>query len=244
VPFMSVRQTPISPLADPQLDVTPESAADAAAAMRAQALADREVYQLAQRGFVSFLRAYQEHRARSIFRVEDLDLVDLAHGWGLLELPKMPELKGRGITDRSLGLGIDVDAVTFKDKTKEKKRQAEKAERAAAPAAAAADRTKTRKRNEAWSEKHDREDVRIARREKKRQKRNAEKEAKMTDQEKEDRDKLEALLAEVRRQNQAAEEKKPPPPTQGKAAREEAITGSRTVGGSEESEDEFEGFGD
>lgn len=42
---------------------------------------------------MSFVRAYSKHEASYIFRVRDLDLVGAARCFGLLRLPKMPELK-------------------------------------------------------------------------------------------------------------------------------------------------------
>jgi ATP-dependent RNA helicase DDX55/SPB4 len=47
----------------------------------------------AVKAFVSFVRAYSKHEASYIFRIKDLDLVGLAKTFGLLRLPKMPELK-------------------------------------------------------------------------------------------------------------------------------------------------------
>ncbi len=134
VALLDVRGTPMAPLARPAVAVTAAEAEAATEAIRAQARADRDIYQLSQRAFVSFVRAYQEHRATSIFRAADLDLVELARAFGLLRLPRMPEVRAAKIEDRSLGLaGVDVDAIPFRDETKEKRRQAELAERAAAP---------------------------------------------------------------------------------------------------------------
>lgn len=48
---------------------------------------------------MSFVRAYSKHEASYIFRVKDLDLVGLAKTYGLVRLPRMPELKGIEITD-------------------------------------------------------------------------------------------------------------------------------------------------
>ena len=42
---------------------------------------------------VSFVRAYSKHEASFIFRVKDLDLIGVAKSYGLLRLPRMPELK-------------------------------------------------------------------------------------------------------------------------------------------------------
>jgi ATP-dependent RNA helicase DDX55/SPB4 len=207
VQLLDVRQTPIAPLEKPLIDVSQEEAEKFSAKLRKQALSDREVFQLAQRAFVSWTRSYIEHQASSIFRVADLDWLDLARGWGLLELPKMPELKGRNI-DRSLGLGIDVDAVAFRDKAREKKRleeqekwKSEKAGRAVAVTNGEGPEQLRRKKNEAWSAKQEQEDVKLARREKKRRKREAQRASEMTEKEKEEQKKLEALIAQVRKQN-------------------------------------------
>ncbi|KAK3344329.1 ATP-dependent rRNA helicase spb-4 [Lasiosphaeria hispida] len=226
VELLDVRQTPVSPLVGPPIDVSDEQVEQTAAKFRAQAQADREIFQLAQRAFVSWARSYIEHQASSIFRVADLDWLDLAKGWGLLELPKMPELKGRSI-DRSLGLGIDTEAVPFRDKIREAKRQEElaqwKAEKArrgapasatAGTAAAATDEVGgeaaaitaaalKRKKNEAWSGKQEQEETKVARREKKRRKREAERESTMTEKEKEEQKKLEEMIVQVRERNAA-----------------------------------------
>ena len=42
---------------------------------------------------MSFVKAYSKHEASYIFRLKDLDLVGVAKSFGLLRLPKMPELK-------------------------------------------------------------------------------------------------------------------------------------------------------
>ncbi|KAL2024081.1 hypothetical protein VTK56DRAFT_9861 [Thermocarpiscus australiensis] len=206
VQLLEVRQTPIAPLEKPSISVPDEQADDVAAKIRAQAQADREIFQLAQRAFVSWARSYMEHQATSIFRVADLDWLDLAKGYGLLELPKMPEVKG---LDRSLGLGIDTEAIPFRDKAREKKRlaelerwKAEKAERLLAGGDANNGASLKRKKNEAWSGKHEQEDLRAARREKKRRKREAQRISRMTEKEREEQRKLEELISEVRKRNE------------------------------------------
>ena len=49
--------------------------------------------QQGMKAFVSFVQAYSKHEASYIFRVKDLDLVGVAKSFGLLRLPRMPELK-------------------------------------------------------------------------------------------------------------------------------------------------------
>lgn len=212
VQLLDVRQTPITPLEKPSIAVTDAEAEEVSAKMRAKAQADREIFQLAQRAFVSWARSYIEHQAHSIFRVSDLDWVDLAKGYGLLELPKMPEVKG---LDRSLGLGIDTESVPFKDKAREKKRleelekwRKEKAAREAQRAnnsnnggAGDGDGSLKRKKNDAWSGKLEQEDLKAARREKKRRKKEAQRMSQMTEKEKEEQRKLEEMIGELRKRN-------------------------------------------
>ncbi|KAJ4306724.1 ATP-dependent rRNA helicase spb4 [Collariella sp. IMI 366227] len=240
IQLLEVRQTPIAPLQKPTISVTPADADASSAKIRAQAQADREIFQLAQRAFVSWARSYIEHQATSIFRVSDLDWTDLAKGYGLVELPKMPEVKG---IDRSLGLGIDTESIPFKDKVREKKRLAElehwKKEKAARMAARAenggeGESSLKRKKNEAWSGKLEQEDVKVARREKKRRRREAERMSTMTEKEKEEHRKLEEMIGEVRRRNEKEQE-------QERLERVKQMgTGKKAAGG----EDEFEGFDD
>lgn len=62
--------------------------------IRSKLLTDRALHDMAAKAFVSFVRAYSKHEASYLFRVKDLDLVGTAKSYGLLRLPKMPELKG------------------------------------------------------------------------------------------------------------------------------------------------------
>ena len=55
---------------------------------------------------MSFTRAYSKHEASYIFRVKDLDFVGLAKSFGLLRLPRMPELKD---VERLDWIDADVD---------------------------------------------------------------------------------------------------------------------------------------
>lgn len=232
VPFLAVRKTPVELLGSAVPDLVGvlgalpaneavEGAADREAAealtkrIRDQVQADRDIYQLSLRAFVSWARAFKEHQASSIFRPADVDWVDLGHAWGLVQLPKMSELRAAGITDRSLGLAgrVDVHAIPFKNKTKEKARL--EAMRAAELAAASRDvdaeaaarraaQLEKRKRNAAWSGKADRDAVRTERRDKKRRKRDAERLALMTPEERAEAERVEAMVASIRRKNEAA----------------------------------------
>lgn len=253
IPFLEVRKTPVIPLMDPEIDLTSSDSAYTperiSSLIRQTVKTDRALHDKAQKAFVSWLRAYSKHAASSIFRVPDLDWTLLGHGWGLLRLPKMPELKRHDFTgDRFLGLGKDgntEDAVldwenyAYASKQQEAQRQealvlARDPEHAAAREDKLAQERAKRKRNsEAWSGKHAAEDVRTDRRDKKQKRRDAERKEHMTEEEKvEDMD-LQRMLAEIRAKN--AE----------KAARERAEARAARVaagGGGGGGDDRFEGF--
>jgi hypothetical protein len=50
------------------------------------------------KAFPSYIQAYSKHQATFIFRISELDIPNVAYSWGLLKLPRMPELKSREIT--------------------------------------------------------------------------------------------------------------------------------------------------
>ena len=45
------------------------------------------------KAFPSYVQAYSKHQAAFIFRITELDIPSIAYSWGLLKLPRMPELK-------------------------------------------------------------------------------------------------------------------------------------------------------
>ncbi|KAK6065895.1 ATP-dependent rRNA helicase spb4 (DEAD/DEAH box helicase) [Seiridium cupressi] len=204
VPFLDIRKTPITPLTYPEITLKESDAAEASSKIRELVKEDRALYEKGQRAFVSWVRSYSNHTASSIFRVADLDWADMANGWGLLRLPKMPEAK-KFEGDRSFGITMDWDNFAFKDKAREKQRLADR-EKANDPTEG--EKTESikakRKRNtEAWSDKHGKEDLRVVRREKRQKKRDAERQSTLTDAEKSKERELEDMLAQIRRQNQA-----------------------------------------
>ncbi|KAI1337557.1 DEAD/DEAH box helicase, partial [Xylariaceae sp. FL0016] len=206
VPFLDVRKTPITPLSHPEISVTEDEAKKTTETIRTIVKSDRALYDKAQKAFVSSVRSYSKHTASSIFSMSDLDWKSLGDSWGLLRLPKMPEAK-RWDGDRSLGVTMDWDSFAYASKQREKQRQqALEAERS--PAVIAADAAKVearevkRKRNqEAWSAKHEQEETRVSRRDKKKRKKDAERTEKMSEADNKKENELQQLLAEVRRRN-------------------------------------------
>jgi ATP-dependent RNA helicase DDX55/SPB4 len=200
IAFLGVRKTPVSPLDLPGISVTDHDADQAANSIRQLVLTDRAYHDKAQRGFVSWLKSYSKHQASSIFRVSDIDWEDTAKGWGLLKLPKMPELK-RWDGDKSLGLRIDFSVYAFKDKGREQSRQNEIKERAEALSATAEKTTAPPKAlKRAWSQKLDQHDDREARRTKRQAKRDRERWEQMSPLEREKHVELQRLVEAVKKQ--------------------------------------------
>lgn len=85
-------------------------------------LEDRDTFDKANRAFVSYVQFYNKHECNVILRVKDLDLGKLANGFGLLKLPKMPEIKGRNISNFTAE-NIDFNSIKYKNKQREESRQ-------------------------------------------------------------------------------------------------------------------------
>ncbi|KAF9335555.1 ATP-dependent rRNA helicase spb4 [Podila minutissima] len=145
-------------------------------------MTDRDLHDKGTMAYVSFIRSYSKHEASFIFRSRDLDLGALARGYGLLRLPKMPELKneksGGGI-EGFVPAEIDMDKYKYQDKQKEavrvkklaehKAKQAEKEKQAALNG----DSKKRKPINKAsaWSEKQEAKERKLERQLKKQRKR-------------------------------------------------------------------------
>merc|ERR1712217_303679 len=83
---------------------------------------DRAVMLKANKAFVSYLRAYQEHQLPYIFPFKSLDLEALATGFCVLRIPRVKEILGRKIKgfERS---DVHPSTVPFTNKKQEKMRQ-------------------------------------------------------------------------------------------------------------------------
>lgn len=204
--FLDVRKTPLTQMSLPNMEIKLEEAQAATAAIRKTVLSDRALHDKGQRGFVSWLKAYSKHQASSIFRVTDLDWEDLGRAWGLLKLPKMPELK-RWQGEKGLGLEIDFSSYAYKDKQREQSRRQELQARAQekidnsimqSPLPSPSPfQKKPFKR--AWSDKLDQHAVREKRREKKTSAREHRLWAAMTPAEQEKKRELERMIEQVKR---------------------------------------------
>ncbi|KAL9575896.1 MAG: hypothetical protein Q9212_007587, partial [Teloschistes hypoglaucus] len=234
ISFLEVRKTPVTALLLLNPPSTPnahddydkhddEAANQTSQAIRHKILTDRALHDKAQRAFVSWVRAYSKHQARSIFRVADLDWADLALAWGLLKLPKMPELKHWEAREGGqegrllLGLGVDFfERYAYRDGKREEARRREQEQlveyhhhrhhhRNSGSVDADGptedreeDNKKAALKKRAWSHNLDIKDERERRRGKKRTKREAERWEKMTLAEREKQRELERMIEAVK----------------------------------------------
>ena len=200
VSFLEVRKTPVDLLTQPVLDLDQSTAANATTKFRSLVRKDRAMYDKAQKAFVSWVRSYSKHQAASIFRVEDLDWLDLAKGWGLLRLPKMPELK-KWNGDRYVVSDIDWDEYEYKDKQREKQRRISMAE-AKAGKITPKPGSKRKAETTSWSQNLELKAEKEKRRTKKHVRREKERFANMNEEERQAEHETQRMLEEVRRQQQ------------------------------------------
>jgi ATP-dependent RNA helicase DDX55/SPB4 len=195
VSFLGVRKTPITLLEDPELSATGDEAETTRQLFVELVLKDRALYDKAQRAFVSWVRSYSKHQASSIFRTADLDWNDLAIGWGLLRLPKMPEMKNY---DKSqfLAPSVDWEAYAYKDKQREKHRLEEAEAADEQPKKVIKQRTGTT----SWSANLERKAGKEVKRTKKAAKREHERVADLTESQKQDEEETAKMIAQIRKQ--------------------------------------------
>ncbi|MQM02684.1 hypothetical protein Taro_035450 [Colocasia esculenta] len=93
--------------------------------IRDAAKEDRDVMEKGLRAFVSYIRAYKEHQCNFVLSWKKLEIGKLAMGYGLLQLPSMPEVKHHSLSVDGFTPADDVDVtkIKYKDKTREKQRQ-------------------------------------------------------------------------------------------------------------------------
>lgn len=95
-----------------------------ASEIRKATIDDRAVLEASEKAFLSFVRAYKEHRCSYLLKLNDVDFNSVADSFGLLRLPKFHEFKkvAHKIERRNVD-GICIKDIKFKDKQREQKRQ-------------------------------------------------------------------------------------------------------------------------
>jgi ATP-dependent RNA helicase DDX55/SPB4 len=199
VSFLEIRKTPVAPYNLPEF--TDEQATAATDKVRKAVLKDRAMHDKGQKAFVSWLRSYSKHQASSIFRVADLDWEALGKAWGLLKLPKMPELRSfEG--DKTLGITLDWPNYTYKDKQQEKRRKEAMAEAANGQNVDQGSNKRRAPESVAWSQKTEDREQRLKKREFKKARKEKERWELLPEEQKQQALETERMLEEVRAKNE------------------------------------------
>ncbi|CAN4083978.1 unnamed protein product [Withania somnifera] len=93
--------------------------------IRSAAKKDRDIMEKGLRAFVSYIRAYKEHHCSYILRWKDLEIGKLGMGYGLLQLPSVPDVKRHSLSTKGFTAveDINLDEIKYKDKSREKQRK-------------------------------------------------------------------------------------------------------------------------
>ncbi|CAL9775292.1 unnamed protein product [Musa acuminata subsp. burmannicoides] len=118
VEFLRLRRVPLKERKslDVAFDIVPQ--------IRSAAKEDRDVMEKGIKAFVSYIRAYKEHHCSFIFRWKELEIGKLAMGYGLLQIPSMPEVKHHSLSVDGFSPvdGINLSQIKYKDKARERHR--------------------------------------------------------------------------------------------------------------------------
>lgn len=121
VEFLALKKVPLKPFTFPEDKEF--DGAGCVLAVRDLALKDRDILENGTRAFTSFVRAYKEHQCQYIFRFQKLSLGSMARSYGLVKLPKMPEVKNHPIPIDFEELNIDTSTIKYRDLARERARQ-------------------------------------------------------------------------------------------------------------------------
>lgn len=120
---------------------------------------DKNIFDKATRAFVSHIKSYSKHECNLILRIKDLDLGKIASCYGLLRLPKMPEMK-KQFYETFIGPDKTVDINTLKYKNKQKQEAYQKKQTIYQETGEWPGKKIVKKSNESWTEAKKKEDKR------------------------------------------------------------------------------------
>ncbi|XP_047938693.1 DEAD-box ATP-dependent RNA helicase 18 [Salvia hispanica] len=119
IEFLRIRRVPLEErqCSDEAPDIIPQ--------IRLAAKKDREIMEKGVKAFVSYVRAYKEHQCSFIFRWKDLEIGKLGMGYGLLQLPAMPEVRHYSLSTQGFVPVEDIklEDIKYKEKSREKQRK-------------------------------------------------------------------------------------------------------------------------
>jgi ATP-dependent RNA helicase DDX55/SPB4 len=130
--FLSIRKCPAEPFESHESDddaggdctVGADNCMQLTNLVRDAILADRAVLDAAEQGFLSYLRAYKEHRCSYLLPFASLDIGSVARSFSLLRLPRFQEFKKhRARLDFVPNRTIPIREIAYRDKSRERHRQ-------------------------------------------------------------------------------------------------------------------------
>jgi ATP-dependent RNA helicase DDX55/SPB4 len=117
IEFLKLKKVPIAPIEDEESAASNNAKCpDVIPRIAKMIVKDREMFDRSRVAFVSYVRAYKEHLCNYIFQIQKLDLMKLARGFCLLEIPRMPELKGKTIEYVPPIPNVNVSSIPYPDK--------------------------------------------------------------------------------------------------------------------------------
>ncbi|VDP18344.1 unnamed protein product [Soboliphyme baturini] len=90
--------------------------------LRFKAVGDRDFLEKGSRAFVSYIESYLKRDCQILCNLKDLDIVKVAHCFGVLRLPRMAELDGRDFRT-FLRCPVNTADIPYLDKDREAQRQ-------------------------------------------------------------------------------------------------------------------------
>ncbi|TPP65194.1 DEAD box polypeptide 55 [Fasciola gigantica] len=87
---------------------------------------DRLLYEKSVRAFVSYVQFYRKHECHLLLSLKDLNFGVLGNAFGLLRLPRMPELRDAN-TSAFNAPAVDLDKIKYREKSVAKQRELMKA---------------------------------------------------------------------------------------------------------------------
>ncbi|KAK5638358.1 hypothetical protein RI129_012653 [Pyrocoelia pectoralis] len=102
---------------------TEEKVSSLLSKLREMQMADRDLFDKGTRAFVSHIRSYSKHECSLLLRVNELPLAAMAASYGLLQLPKMPELKNKDLSEFPVISDFDINKIAYKSKVREEQRK-------------------------------------------------------------------------------------------------------------------------
>lgn len=150
--FMSVRSIPST-------SITPLPSSFDPTLIQKSCEQDRDLFDKSVKAFVSYIRSYTAHQAKFIFDLDKLDITSVMRLFGILKVPKMPELRKLD-TSGFVESSVEISEIKYKDEKREEARKVR-------PVKAIVRKVKT----VAWSDKKGVKERREERREKRERRR-------------------------------------------------------------------------